>query len=48
MLHVAIAGFVICCWALLSVLGGERQRRLQEREAASAEPHAPLSDSREK
>jgi hypothetical protein len=48
MLYVAIAGFVICCWALLSVLGGERQRRLQERDAASSEPHGPVADFREK
>jgi hypothetical protein len=47
MAYVTIAGFVICCWALLSVLGGERQRRLQDRESAMSE-QPPVADSRDK
>jgi hypothetical protein len=47
MVYVTIAGFVICCWALLSVLGGERQRRLQERQARASEA-PPVADSRDK
>jgi hypothetical protein len=35
MTYVTIAGLVVCGWALLSVLGGERQRRLREREAGA-------------
>jgi hypothetical protein len=46
MTYVTIAGLVVCGWALLSVLGGERQRRLREREAGTG-PDAPaVAESR--
>ena len=46
MTYVTIAGLVVCGWALLSVLGGKRQRRLREGEAGAAPDVSTVAESR--
>ena len=41
MTWILVAGAVVCCWAMLRTMGGERERRVVELRAANAPPPPP-------